>query len=208
MINREDMLELTRRMTIKRNCFSRIAGAYMDEEGFVDGTFNTHFLKLSASDQTRNLAIAKTIPFSETNINLKEYQFTKEDEKPGGIWQLLKGLKSCELKNDALLDIFYEVVGEKYRTDKPYAVYVFFGSYDVPAKASDKAELWESEEVYPFLVCAICPVSGDYEPGEPEYGFLFPAFKDRSGDEHRINIYHADELHPHRELFFDKQAGE
>ena len=84
MINREDMLELTRRMTIKRNCFSRIAGAYMDEEGFVDGTFNTHFLKLSASDQTRNLAIAKTIPFSETNINLKEYQFTKEDEKPGG----------------------------------------------------------------------------------------------------------------------------
>lgn len=57
-INREDMLELTRRMTIKRNCFSRIAGAYMDEEGFVDGTFNTHFLKLSASDQTRNLAIA------------------------------------------------------------------------------------------------------------------------------------------------------
>ena len=29
-INREDMLELTRRMTIKRNCFDRIAGASMD----------------------------------------------------------------------------------------------------------------------------------------------------------------------------------
>ncbi len=25
-INREDMLELTRRMTLKRNCFDRIAG--------------------------------------------------------------------------------------------------------------------------------------------------------------------------------------
>ena len=44
-IDREDMLELTRRMTVSRNCFSRIAGAYMDEEGFIDGTFNTHFLK-------------------------------------------------------------------------------------------------------------------------------------------------------------------
>ena len=32
-IDREDMLELTRRMTVSRNCFSRIAGAYMDEEG-------------------------------------------------------------------------------------------------------------------------------------------------------------------------------
>lgn len=35
-INRDDMLELTRRMTPKRNCFSRIAGAYFDEEGLVD----------------------------------------------------------------------------------------------------------------------------------------------------------------------------
>ena len=45
-IDREDMLELTRRMTVSRNCFSRIAGAYMDEEGFIDGTVNTHFLRL------------------------------------------------------------------------------------------------------------------------------------------------------------------
>ena len=37
------MLELTRRMTPSRNCFSRIAGAYMDEEGYEDGTFNIHF---------------------------------------------------------------------------------------------------------------------------------------------------------------------
>ncbi|MDE6518552.1 MAG: hypothetical protein K2L18_12030, partial [Acetatifactor sp.] len=70
-INREDMLELTRRMTLKRNCFSRIAGAYLDEEGFVDGTFNTHFQKLSVKDQQRNLNIAKTVPFSETNVQLK-----------------------------------------------------------------------------------------------------------------------------------------
>ena len=61
-INREDMLELTRRMTLKRNCFDRIAGAYFDEEGFVDGTFNTHFLKLSPTEQEKNLAIAKAIP--------------------------------------------------------------------------------------------------------------------------------------------------
>ena len=39
-INRDDMLELTRRMTLKRNCFDRIAGAYLDKDGFVDGTFN------------------------------------------------------------------------------------------------------------------------------------------------------------------------
>ena len=71
MINREDMLALTRRMTVKRTSITRIAGCYMDEEGFIDGTFNTNFLKLSAGDKEKNLAIAKAIPFAGTNSNLK-----------------------------------------------------------------------------------------------------------------------------------------
>lgn len=200
-INREDMLELTRRMTVKRNCFSRMAGGYLDEEGYIDGTFNIHFLKLSQSDQAKNLSIAKAVPFAETNVNLKEYRFTDEDKKPGALWQLLRGMKACGLKNDELMEIFYEVVGERYQSQGPYAVYMFYGTYDVPLKASDKEQLWESEEIYQFLVCTICPVHGDYEPGKPEYGFLFPAFKNRSGDEYYMNVYHADAEHPHKELW-------
>ena len=45
-INREDMLELTRRMTVARTSFTRIAGCYVDEDGEYDGSFNTNFLKL------------------------------------------------------------------------------------------------------------------------------------------------------------------
>ncbi|MDE7332855.1 MAG: DUF4317 domain-containing protein [Lachnospiraceae bacterium] len=191
-ISREDMLELTRRMTLKRNCFDRIAGAYLDEEGFVDGTFNKHFQKLSPKDQQVNLNIAKAIPFADTNVQLKEYDFGEGDRKPGSIWQLLMALKECELKNDAMLDVLYEEFGRRYRGNGNYAVYFFHGNYDVPQKASDKESLWESEEVYQFLVCAVCPVSGDYEPGKPECGFLFPAFKDRSSDIHRIDVFAAD----------------
>lgn len=190
-INREDMLELTRRMTVKRNIFSRIAGAYMDEDGFVDGTFNIHFLKLSPSEQTTNLRIAKAIPFAETNVNLKEYEFPQESKGPGSMWQLLMALKECELKNDALLDVLYEQISEKYHSDGDYGIYIFYGSYDVPVKASDKESLWESEEVYQFIIGAICPIHGDYEPGEPTCGFLFPAFKDRSGDSGYIDIFRA-----------------
>ena len=59
MINREDMLELTRRMTLSRNSFTRIAGCYVDNDGDFDGSFNTNFLKLSAPDRTENLKLAK-----------------------------------------------------------------------------------------------------------------------------------------------------
>ena len=73
MINREDMLELTRRMTPARSSVARIAGAYMDEEGYVDGTFNTNFLKLSAGERSKNLNLAKQVLLSRTNEQLKEF---------------------------------------------------------------------------------------------------------------------------------------
>ena len=191
-INRDDMLELTRRMTLKRNCFSRIAGAYLDRDGFLDGTFNRHFLKLSDKDRQRYLEIAKAIPFSETNINLKEHFFKTEDQKPGSIWQMLSAIKESELKNDAMLDIFYELFAEQDKSDSDYGIYLFYGSYDIPLKSSDGESLWESEEVYRFLICAVCPVNKDYEPDSPQYGFLFPVLKDRSSDSDRINIFWAD----------------
>ena len=70
MINREDMLELTRRMTPARSSVSRIAGAYFDEEGYVDGTFYTHFLNLSPAEKSKHLNHAKIMLLSETNKEL------------------------------------------------------------------------------------------------------------------------------------------
>lgn len=200
MINREDMLELTRRMTVKRTSMTRIAGAYMDTDGEIDGSFNTNFLNLSSAEKEKNLALAKTIPFSETNEQLKEYRFSPENEKAGSMWQLLMAMKDCGLKNDALMYTFYEFVAEHYRTDKEYAIFVFHDRYDVPIKATDKERLGESEEVYEYLICAICPLVGDYEPGKPECGFLFPSFSERSSDMHQVAVYNMDAKHPHTEI--------
>ena len=122
-INREEMLELTRRMTISRTAMTRIAGCYMTKK-IRDGTFNTNFLKLSQTQKSQNLALAKVIPFSETNVNLKRYRFPQSAYKAGSMRQLLTGIKSSALKNDALLDLFYEIMGEKYCSDHDYAVFL------------------------------------------------------------------------------------
>lgn len=189
MINREDMLELTRRMTPKRTSFTRIAGCYLDGEGEIDGTFNTNFLNLSLQDKEKNLLLAKTIPFSRTNEELKGYGFPEEKKGAGSMWQLLMAMKDCGLKNDALMDTFYEIVAERYRNETDYAVLVFHDRYDVPVKALDKERVGESEEVYEYLICAVCPLTGEYEPGAPECGFLFPAFSDRSGDSGKVAVF-------------------
>lgn len=192
MINREDMLELTRRMTPARSCFDRIAGAYIDDMGEVDESFNIHFGKLSGSEKAKNLALAKVIPFSETNVQLKEYTFPEAVKGKNSMWQLLVAMQQCALKNDALMEVFYEQIADGYPVDYPFAVYMFHGVYDVPLKAKDKESLWESEEVYDFLVCILSPLKGEYELDEPVFGFLYPAFSDRSADKNKINIFHAD----------------
>ncbi len=193
MINREDMLELTRRMTLSRTSITRVAGCYMDGAGEIDGTFNTNFLNLSSAERKKNLAMAKTVPFSRTNEQLRSYRFGADSRGPGSMWQLLMAMKSCGLKNDALMDTFYELVGEKYERRGPCAVFVFHDRYDVPVKAADKVRLGESEEVYEYLICTISPLVGEYEPGKPECGFLFPAFTDRSADPEQAAIFFAED---------------
>lgn len=61
-IDREDMLAITRRMTVKRTSVTRIAGAYMDPDGFIDGTFNTRFLKLSGADRAKIWRLQRQFP--------------------------------------------------------------------------------------------------------------------------------------------------
>ena len=198
MINRDDMLELTRRMTPSRNCFSRIAGAYLDEEDYDMGTFNIHFGKLGTIEKKRNLDMAKAVIFSNTNENLKDYRFGKNRKE--SLWPLLMTLKENGLKDDALLATLYEIIGENYRAANEYCIFLFYGSYDVPVKAKDKSWLEGSEEVYDFIICAIAPLEAEYEPGNPEFGFLFPAFEDRSSDINNIYIYHSDESPVQTEL--------
>ena len=144
MINREDMLELTRRMTPARTCFDRIAGAYINDLGEVEDSFNVHFGKLSGGEKSRNLALAKAIPFARTNEQLKEYTFSNEAKGKDSIYTLLRAIQQCGLKNDALMELLYEQIADGYPVDYEFAVFVFHGIYDVPVKAKDKEQLWET----------------------------------------------------------------
>ncbi len=163
----------------------------MDRDGYEEGTFNTHFLNLSVSDKKKNLEIAKAIPFAKTNEELVEYSFAPKVTGKESFWTLLMGMKSTGLKDDGLLSVFYEMIAEKYQATSDYGIYLFYGTYDIPVKATDKERLDDSLEVYDFIICSIAPLLADYELGEPQFGFLFPAFSDRSSDYNQIDIFQA-----------------
>lgn len=188
-INREDMLALTRRMTVRRSSLHRVAGAYVDQEGGIEGTFNTRFLKLSAGDKEKNLALAKQIPFAKTNQQLKRFVLPETAANQNSIWRLLAGVKEAGLENDALLDVFYDLFAEQFQWNRSYGIFFFHDVYDIPSKAADHERLGESEQIFSYLICAVCPVTGEYEPDVPIWGFLYPAFAEGSAAVNCVDIY-------------------
>ena len=98
-----------------------------------------------------------------------------------------------------------------------FLILIFHDAYDVITKTKDNAKLDESEEVYEYILCAICPVelskaglryfeeentiksrTRDWVVEAPSNGFVFPAFINRSSDVNSIMYYtkNAKDTHP------------
>lgn len=218
-MNKKEILELKRRMT-KTNCtFTRMCGCYVNAEKEIVLTFNENFLNLSEDELHKYLEIAtKTLSGTRGN-NLLELTFPKEQEEAGGKQQFLMGLKESKLKNDELSQTFYQLVIDNYDYAGNYLIILFHDVYDVMAKTSDNRTLDESEEVYEYLLGAVCPVTlskaalgyietenrigprmRDWVVGVPDAGFVFPAFTGRSTDIHSVMFYTMDTKEPHDEF--------
>ena len=218
-MNKKEILELKRRMT-KTNCtFTRMCGCYVNAEKEIVLTFNENFLNLSEDELHKYLEIAaKTLSGTRGN-NLLELTFPKEQEEAGGKQQFLMGLKESKLKNDELSQTFYQLVIDNYDYAGYYLIILFHDVYDVMAKTSDNRTLDESEEVYEYLLGAVCPVTlskaalgyietenrigprmRDWVVGVPDAGFVFPAFTGRSTDIHSVMFYTRDTKEPHDEF--------
>ena len=218
-MNKKEILELKRRMT-KTNCtFTRMCGCYVNAEKEIVLTFNENFLNLSEDELHKYLEIATTTLSGTRGNNLLPLTFPKEQEEAGGKQQFLMGLKESKLKNDELSQTFYQLVIDNYDYAGNYLIILFHDVYDVMAKTSDNRTLDESEEVYEYLLGAVCPVTlskaalgyietenrigprmRDWVVGVPDAGFVFPAFTGRSTDIHSVMFYTRDTKEPHDEF--------
>ena len=152
-------------------------------------------------DQQVNLDLAKTIPFSKTNEQLKCYKFPAGDMAYDSSHKLLMALSQYGLKDDLLVQTLCEQLAEgicgtedapnktSHLHGREFGIYIYHGIYDIPKKGSDQSEQWESEEVYSFLVCVVAPVDKDYNAGNPKCGFIFPAVEDHSSEPGKIDIF-------------------
>ncbi|MBU5592309.1 DUF4317 family protein [Clostridium sp. MSJ-4] len=216
-MRKKDILELKKRLKKDHCTFTKMCGCYVNGEKHIILKFRETFLNLDEDEYFKYLEIAKKVLSGTIGNNILELNFpTNEDlinEKQISLMQL----KNSQLKNDALLDDFYKFIIDSYDYTGNFLILIFHDAYDVITKTADNAKIDESEEVYEYLLCAICPVSlsgpglryfeeenkikariRDWVVDAPTNGFVFPAFIDRSSDVNSIMYYtkNAKDTHP------------
>lgn len=213
-MNKKDINEIKRRFT-KDGCnFSRITGCYIGAEKEIITTFSKTFLNLDDSEFFKYLEIAKKAMSGKLKDNLLELEFIEPDSN-----RSLIALRDSSLMNEEMLTSFYQNIIEAYDHVGNYLILLFHDAYDVPVKTTDNGKLDESEEVYEYIICAICPVeltdaALGYLQEENEIGsqtrnwivkqvesaFTFPCFTDRQTDLNAVLFYTKDTKNPHIEL--------
>ncbi|PRR75884.1 DUF4317 domain-containing protein [Clostridium thermopalmarium] len=218
-MRKKDILELKRRLKKDHCTFSKMCGCYVNGEKHIILKFRETFLNLEEEEYFKYLEIAKKVLSGTIGNNILELNFPLNEDLTNEKQVSLMQLRNSKLKDDAILDAFYDLIIDNYDYTGNFIILLFHDAYDVITKTKDNLKIDESEEVYEYILCAICPVSLS-EPGlgyfeeenkikarirdwvveAPTNGFVFPAFIDRSADINSIMYYTKNAKNTHPEL--------
>ncbi|MBD7915971.1 DUF4317 domain-containing protein [Clostridium sp. Sa3CUN1] len=216
-MRKKDILELKKRFKKDYCTFTKMCGCYVNGEKHIILKFRETFLNLDEDEYFKYLEIAKKVLSGTIGNNILELNFPLNEDLINEKQVSLMKLKNSQLKDDSLLDEFYDSIIDNYDYTGNFLIIIFHDAYDVITKTKDNAKLDESEEVYEYVLCAICPVSlsqpglryfeeenkiksriRDWVVESPTNGFVFPAFINRSTDVNSIMYYtkNAKDTHP------------
>ena len=203
-MTKKDIAELKKRFTKKSCTFTKMCGCYVNSEKIKVLNIDATFLNLEEDDFYKYLDIAKKVLSGTFGNNILNLEFKKDENRQDFFWRLDKSL----LKDEELLNEFYDLIIENYEHTGNYLILIFHDNYDIVKKDKNNDDLDDSSEVYEYILCAVCPVElskaglgyneeenkiksimRDWVVGMPENGFVFPAFSERSADVNSVIYY-------------------
>jgi hypothetical protein len=219
-MNKKEVNEIKRRFK-KDSCnFDKMVGCYVDANKEIVLTFKETFLNLEDEEFHKYLEIANKSLSGTVGNNLLELPFAPESEIEGSGHDLLMRLRETRLQDEKLLIEYYDRIIESYDYVGNFLILLYHDTYDIPVKTSDELTLDESEEVYDYIICAICPVAlskpglgyredenrigarlRDWVVGPVDTAFTFPCFSERTTDLHACLAYTKNTKEPHVEFW-------
>ncbi|MGN0167273.1 MAG: DUF4317 domain-containing protein [Acetatifactor sp.] len=211
-MTKQEIAEIKKLLTQKNCSITRICGCYVDGEKNKKTEFKQAFLALPEEEMFKYFEILRKTLSGTLGKNLMTLEFPLKSEEEGGTQEFLLRLRDSKLKDDALLEEYYDRIIANYEYVGNYLILVIHDVYDVPGRTSDGIDMEDaSDEIYEYILTCICPVElskpglsynaeenafqnriRDWVVALPETGYLFPAFNDRSSDIHSTLYYSKD----------------
>lgn len=205
MIDKE-IGEIRRHLRRDRSNITKIYGCFVNDNKEIISEYSQSTGIMPENEADKYFGLFKRVLSGSIGKNLIDISFKTSQVANSPEHKLLMDLRESKLKDDELLHTFFQKIIENVTMEGNYLILVGCDSYDVPFKGKDDlSDSDKSEEVYTYLICAICPVKQTkanlhYVPEEklfhdgamnqpvsaPALGFLFPAFDNRA-----TNIYNA-----------------
>ena len=206
---KQEISEIKKLFTQNNCSITRICGCYVDGEKNKKTELKQAFLALPEEEMFKYFEILRKTLSGSLGKNLLNLEFPLKSEGEGTAHDFLMQLRDSKLKDDALLEDFYDRIINAYEYVGNYLILIIHDVYDVPGKTSDGIDMEDaSDEVYEYIMVSICPVNlskpglsynaaentfqnriRDWVVAAPETGFLFPAFNDRGTDLHSALYY-------------------
>ena len=211
-MTRKELNEIKSQYTLEDCGILRLCGCYVDGERNKITQFNENFLNLPEEEKHKYFDIFKKTISGTPGKNLIDMKFNVDAYADEGARTFLMNLRDSGLKDDRLLNEFYDRIINNYSYVGNYLILLINQVYDIPAVTTDNIEMDDaSDEVYSYILCSICHVNLS-KPGlgydeednnfhdkkqnhmvdVPDVGFLFPAFNKRSADEDMTLFYTKD----------------
>ena len=204
-MNQRELGELRRRFRPERSAISRVYGCYVNSSREIIAYIDQSLGMTTQEETEKYLGLLKKALSGTLGRNLIDIVFSTQQVADSDEHRLLRALRDSQLKDGAAREQFYQTVIQSLDMgESNYLLLLASDNYVVPRRNPDAMRDEESDEVFSYILCAVCPVktgktelgyfSGDNEfhcaasqtVAAPELGFLFPAFDDRTA-----NLYNA-----------------
>ena len=211
MIDKE-IGEIRRHLRRDRSAITHLYGCYVNDNKEIITSFRQSTALMPENESDKYFALLRRTLSGGLGRNLIDLSFKTSQVAGSPEHKLLMDLRECKLQDEELLATFFQKIIDSVVLEGSYLILLGCDSYDVPFKGKDDiASRDQSDEVYTYLICTICPVKQTkanlhYVPEEklfhdgamnqmvssPALGFLFPAFNDRATDIYSTLYYTHD----------------
>lgn len=225
-MRKQEISEIKKLFTPGNCSITRICGCYVECGENKKTEWNQAFLALPEDELYKYFEILRKSLSGTLGKNLLNLEFSEKSRNEGGQQEFFLHLRDSKLRDDVLLEQFYDRIIKSYEYVGNYLILLIHDAYDIPGRTRDGIEMEDaSDEVYDYILACICPVDlsqtglsynakentfqnrlRDWVVGMPDTAFLFPAFNDRSADIHSV-LYYSRDAKELKEEFISKMLG-